>query len=66
LVDRCEELIERLSGSLHPNHYLILRLKSQLISQYGNVPGFLYGNLPEELLRRKIDLCQEYIQVPAM
>jgi hypothetical protein len=50
LVDRCEELIERLSGSL----------------QYGNVPGFLYGNLPEELLRRKIDLCQEYIQVPAM
>jgi hypothetical protein len=37
-----ESLLERITPPLHPNHYLAMRVKSRLISQYGNVPGLAY------------------------
>ncbi len=40
-----------------------MRIKSQLISQYGNVPGYLYNDMSTEKIRRKIELCKEFVQV---
>ncbi len=62
-VERCENLLIHLSNIFHAHHYLVMRVKSQLISQYGNVPGYLYDNLSIEKVRRKIDLCREFIDV---
>ena len=41
----------------------MMRLKSQLISQYGNVPGFSLDKLPADKVLRKVDLCREFIDV---
>ena len=42
----------------HPNHYLVMKLKSHLISQYA-----IYRNLDDNTIRRKIELCDEFIHV---
>ena len=46
----------------HGNHYLIMKLKSHLISQYGNA-GKSYAELPDNVIERKINLCDEFIEV---
>ena len=56
-----ENLLQELSPQFHPHHYLLMKVKSNLISQYGNaVP---YNKLPTELVRRKWKLCQEFLDV---
>ena len=62
-VDRCEKLLLEMSNLFHCHHFLVMRIKSQLISQYGNVPGYLYKDLSTEQILRKIELCKEFIQV---
>ena len=39
-----------------------MKLKSHLISQYGNT-GKMYTNLDENIIVRKIALCDEFIEV---
>ena len=62
-VYRCEDLLQKLSSIFHPNHFLIMRLKSQLISQYGNVHGYSLNQLPADKVLRKLELCREFIEV---
>ena len=50
------------SPLFHKHHYLVMKLKSHLISQYGNT-GQMYNNLEESLILRKISLCDEFINV---
>lgn len=47
-VDFYEHLLDELSPRFHPSHYLLMKVKSNLISQYGNVPGFYYAQMDTE------------------
>jgi len=63
LVDFYEGLLLQLSSQFHPHHYLLMKIKSNLISQYGNVPKYHYSKLSTELVERKLRLCQEFLDV---
>lgn len=56
------ELTKR-SNHFHPNHYLQMRLQSELISHLGNIPGYFYFELSDEMVRLKRDLCLHFIEV---
>ena len=57
-----EALLKELSPQFHPHHYLLMKVKSQLISQYGSA-AMPYAKLPTEIVRRKWELCQEFLDV---
>lgn len=62
-IDFYEELLQKLLAYFHPRHFLVMKVKSQLISQYGNHPNLQYSKLSNELVERKWRLCQEFIDV---
>ena len=53
-------LLER---KFHPNHSIVMRAKSGLISSLGNVNGHFYHQLSDEGLRYKERLCRSFIEV---
>ena len=63
LIEKYEAFRKKASGIFHDNHFIVMRIKSQLLTHYGNVPGFFYHELPNELLERKIGLCEEFLAV---
>ncbi len=62
-VEVLEHSLEELEGILHPNHFLMVQLKNSLIDSYGHVKGFLLPELPDILLKRKIELCEEMLNI---
>ena len=54
LVDFYEGLLLQLSSQFHPHHYLLMKIKSNLISQYGNVPKYHYSKLSSELVSKDV------------
>lgn len=61
--DNIEELIEKLSPFLHPNHYLLFNLKHTLIQLYGKHKNCLYDNLSIDRFKRKINMCNQMLEV---
>ena len=49
-VDFYEGLLNNCERFLHETHYLLMKVKSNLISQYGNVPGYFYPQMSYELV----------------
>ena len=49
-VDFYEGLLNNCERFLHETHYLLMKIKSNLISQYGNVPGYFYPQMSYELV----------------
>lgn len=62
-VAEVETLMEKLRQFLHPNHYHLFALKHSLVQLYGSKPGFETSKLPESQLLRKIDMCQELLDL---
>lgn len=58
-----EALIDKLSQFLHKNHYHIFALKHSLIQLYGHQKEYLNVQLSEMALKRKMDMCQELLQI---
>lgn len=58
LVDFYEGLLLQLSSQFHPHHYLLMKIKSNLISQYGNVPKYHYSKLSTELVSKVLHTFQ--------
>lgn len=58
-----EDLIEKLSQFLHPTHYHMFTLKHALLQLYGTHKDAPIANLSHEALRRKLDMCNELLQV---
>ncbi|XP_055836503.1 SET domain-containing protein SmydA-8 [Episyrphus balteatus] len=58
-----EALIEKLSQFLHPNHYQIFALKHSLIQLYGTQSGFSLQVLTEEILEKKMKMCNELLAI---
>lgn len=58
-----EDFIDKYKQTLHPNNHLVLQAKLSLVQMYGNYKGFLLPDLPDNLLKRKIDICHELIEI---
>ncbi|XP_011556296.3 SET domain-containing protein SmydA-8 [Plutella xylostella] len=58
-----EEFITKYSQTLHPTNHLVLQAKLSLIQIYGNQKGYTLSELPDHLLKRKIDLCHELLEI---
>lgn len=58
-----EALIEKLSHLLHENHYHLFALKHTLVQCYGHEKGYAIGELTDDTLQRKIDLCEQLLHI---
>ncbi|KAL7037454.1 hypothetical protein ACKWTF_009232 [Chironomus riparius] len=58
-----EDLIEKLSPFLHPNHYLLFNLKHTLVQLYGKHKDSPYDTLSIDNYKRKLSMCEEMIKV---
>ena len=62
-VDGLEDFIDKWSKLLHPNNSILIGVKYYLCLLYGNVPDYLYDEIADELIQRKIDLCNELLAI---
>lgn len=62
-IDSLENLLEKYKSILHSNHFLMICVKNALIDLYGHSKGFALSEIPDALLRRKIELCQEVLEI---
>jgi len=62
-IDDIEEFISEKSKVLHPNHYHMVTAKHNLLQMYGRTENCLIQDISEELLQRKVDLCNENLDL---
>jgi hypothetical protein len=62
-VESMENLLEKYKSVLHSNHFVMISLKNALVDSYGHVKGHLLSELDDALLRRKIELCEELLEI---
>lgn len=62
-IEFLEDSLEEYEGILHPNHYIMVSIKNALIDSYGHNQGYLLSELPDILMKRKIDLCKELLEI---
>ncbi|XP_030026011.1 SET domain-containing protein SmydA-8 [Manduca sexta] len=58
-----EEFIEKYSQILHPSNHLVVQAKLALTQIYGNYKGYTLSEISDSLLKRKIDLCHELLEI---
>lgn len=58
-----ENWIKKVLFSLHQNHYLILGVKYTLCLLYGKIPGFMIQNMNDDLLKRKLNICEQLLKI---
>lgn len=58
-----EELIDKLSSFLHPNHYHMFSLKHSLLQLYGMHKNSPINKLSDEILLKKLDMCNELMEI---
>ncbi|EDV97595.1 GH16955 [Drosophila grimshawi] len=58
-----EEFIQGHRIDLHDTNTHILQAKYALTQLYGTAPGYAMDELSEESLKRKVDLCEELLQI---
>lgn len=65
----CQNVIEDLTKhpllpgapTFHHNHFAVMKLKSEIISQYGNTITYSYASMTDEQISEKMHLCEEFI-----
>ncbi|KAL7039688.1 hypothetical protein ACKWTF_000067 [Chironomus riparius] len=62
-VEFLEFSLEEYEGILHKKHYIMISMKSALIDSYGHMKSYLLAELPDILLHRKIELCEELLSI---
>lgn len=58
-----EALVKKYKSVLHPNNAFLLNMKYSLTQLYGRAEGYLFEDLPDIILERKIDLCRQILKV---
>ncbi|XP_059048714.1 SET domain-containing protein SmydA-8 [Achroia grisella] len=58
-----EDFIRRYSNTLHPLNHLVVQAKLALIQIYGNCKGYILTEISDQILKRKIDLCHELLEL---
>lgn len=62
-IEKLENLLVKYENLLHSNHFLMIQIKSTLIELYGHVKDFSLSQLSDELLKRKIELCEDVLNI---
>lgn len=65
-VTGLEAFIEKWSKLLHPNNSIVIGVKYYLCLLYGNVAEYLLDEMPDALVRRKIALCKELLDIASI
>ncbi|XP_023941139.2 SET domain-containing protein SmydA-8 [Bicyclus anynana] len=58
-----EEFIDKYTVTLHSTNHLVIQAKLALMQIYGNYAGYKLTELSDNLLKRKIDICHELLEV---
>ncbi|XP_075980489.1 SET and MYND domain containing, arthropod-specific, member 2 [Anticarsia gemmatalis] len=58
-----EDFIDKYSQTLHPSNHLVVQAKLALVQIYGNYKGYTLSELSDPLLKRKMDLCHELLEI---
>lgn len=61
-LEKCEQLCRKYQKVLHPQHFLQIALRQNLIEMYGHIVGYMLPELPDVILNHKIQLCREVLQ----
>lgn len=62
-IEKCESLLKKFKHKLHPNHFIQIDLKQNLIKLLGRMPGYQLNELSDIQLKYKIDLCYQVLSV---
>lgn len=58
-----ESISKKYRSILHPRHYIHTCVRQALSQLYGRAEGYTLDDLPDLLLERKVELCQELLKV---
>ncbi|XP_053610759.1 SET domain-containing protein SmydA-8-like isoform X2 [Plodia interpunctella] len=58
-VPGLESFLHKYRNVLHPGHYLCLSAQHSLSQLYGKVANYMIHEMPEEELKRKIEICRD-------
>ncbi|XP_041982341.1 SET domain-containing protein SmydA-8 [Aricia agestis] len=58
-----EEFLDKYKETLHPTNHLVVQAKMGLMQIYGNYKGYTLAEMSDLLIKRKIDLCHELLEV---
>ncbi|XP_013199554.2 SET domain-containing protein SmydA-8 [Amyelois transitella] len=58
-----ENFLHKYRNVLYPTHYLCLSAKHSLSQLYGKVANYMIHEMPEEELKRKIEICRDLMTV---
>lgn len=62
-IELLEKLLIKFDKILHSNHFLMISIKNALIDSYGHLKEYALANLPDVLLYRKVELCEEVLAI---
>ncbi|KAG5674227.1 hypothetical protein PVAND_004207 [Polypedilum vanderplanki] len=62
-IEFLENSLEEYEHLLNPNHYIMTSMKNSLIDAYGHINGYMLHEMPDILLKRKIELCDELLAI---
>jgi hypothetical protein len=60
-IEFLESSLEEYEPLFHPNHYIMTAMKSALVDAYGHMKGYLLPELPDFMLMRKVNLCEDLL-----
>ena len=62
-IDDLERTLYEILEHVHSRHYLAMQIKRMLMLMYGNCPTHRLDSMSKKDLKRKADLCKEYITI---
>ena len=62
-IDDLEKTLFEVLEHVHPRHYLAMQIKRMLLLMYGNCPTHRLDSMSKKDLKRKADLCKEYMTI---
>lgn len=62
-LEKCEKALRKYRTVFHPNHFILTALQQNLIELYGRVEGYELEDLTDNLLERKMSMCQSVLNV---
>lgn len=62
-IEEREKVFRKYRSVLHPKHAFMTILRHSLSQMYGRMDGYMLEDLPDILLERKVEFCQQLLDV---
>ncbi|XP_075212902.1 SET domain-containing protein SmydA-8-like isoform X2 [Lycorma delicatula] len=62
-IEQGEKILRQYRSVLHPKHAFNTSIRHSLVQLYGRANGYTFEDLPDILLERKIELCEQILSV---